>query len=269
MNPIILAIIIVAGIGLVIGIILAFASVVMAVPKDEKAEAVLEALPGANCGACGFSGCSGYAEALAHGKAKNGLCSPGGEDTVLAVSEVLGIAAEGLVKQTALVNCCGTSHVTERLMDYDGVRTCAAASQLFGGTGDCAYGCMGFGDCKNACEYGAVEMINGIAAVNPNKCVACMACVKACPKNLISIVPQKAQAAVLCSNFDKGNLTMKACKGGCIACMRCVKACEFDAVRVKNFKATVDPEKCTACGKCIDQCKPGCIVMAFEGIIVN
>lgn len=261
MNAIILAVAIVAGIGLVAGLGLAVASILMAVPKDEKAEAVLEVLPGANCGACGFSGCSGYAAALAKGEAKAGLCSPGGEEVAQEIARVLGVEAGPVERKTAVVQCMGSYDNTSDRMEYQGISSCAAAAQLYGGTGACTYGCMGLGDCAAACEYDAVKICNGVASVDPAKCRACSQCVAACPKKLISMVAVKPQAIVRCQNCDKGGEARKACSAACIGCMRCVKACEAGAVSVKNFNATVDPEKCTACGKCAEVCPQGCITM--------
>lgn len=247
-------ILIVAGIGLLAGIILAVASVVMAVPKDEKAEALLEVLPGANCGACGFSGCSGYAAALSKGEAKVGLCSPGGEDCAKACAEVLGVGEVVVEKKTALVHCMGSYDMTSDKMNYNGIHSCSASTFLAGGITSCRFGCMGMGDCAAACPYGAISVCNGMASVNPEKCRGCSQCVAACPKGLISFVPLKKQAVVRCSNCDKGAQTMKVCKIGCIGCGKCMKACEYGAVQVKNFCAQVDPIKCVGCGKCVEAC---------------
>lgn len=260
MNTFILAVIIVAVIGIVAGIILAIASIVMAVPTDEKVDALKEALPGANCGACGFSGCSGYAEALANGSAELGLCSPGGEECANACGAILGKTAS-VEKKTAVVHCMGSYDVTSDKMNYDGIPTCAAAALISGGVSSCSFGCMGMGDCERACPYGAISICNGVAKVEPSLCKACSLCVKACPKGLISITPLKEQAVVRCSNCDKGAGVMKICKIGCIGCMKCVKVCESDAVKVTNFKATIDPSKCTACGKCVDACPRHIITM--------
>ncbi len=265
MNELILPILIVAGIGLIAGLGLAIASIVMAVPKNEKAEKVLEVLPGANCGACGYSGCSGYAEALAKGEAAPGLCFPGGAAVSAAIAEVLGVEAGKVEYKTALVHCMGTYDNTSDKMEYQGLSSCAAAAQLFGGIGSCSYGCMGLGDCAAACDYGAITVCNGVASINPEKCRGCSKCVAACPKKLISFVPLKPQAVVRCSNCDKGAATRKVCKTGCIGCMKCVKACEFGAVEVKNFLARVDPERCTGCGKCVESCPQGCITF-FEAV---
>lgn len=268
MNELLLPILIVAGIGLVAGLGLAIASIVMAVPKNEKAEKVLELLPGANCGACGFSGCSGYAEALAKGEAASGLCSPGGAEVAAAIAEALGTDAGEVEYKTALVHCMGTYDNTSDKMEYQGLRSCAAAAQFFGGVGSCSFGCMGLGDCASACDYGAITVCNGVASIHPEKCKGCSKCVAACPKKLISFVPLKTQAVVRCSNCDKGGQTRKVCKTGCIGCMRCVKVCEAGAVEVKNFLARVNSERCTGCGKCVEICTQGCITL-FESKVAS
>lgn len=260
MNPILLGIIIVASIGIIAGIILAIASIIMAVPVDEKVQALNEALPGANCGACGYSGCAGYAQALASGEAELGLCSPGGEACATACGTILGKTAS-VERKTAIINCMGSYDVTSDKMNYDGIQSCSAAALLAGGISSCSFGCMGMGDCERACPYGAISICNGVAKVNSNLCKACSLCVKACPKGIISIVPVKKQAVVRCVNCDKGAGVMKVCKVGCIGCMKCVKVCESGAVKVTNFNATIDPVKCTGCGNCVDACPRKVITM--------
>ena len=261
MNGIVLAVLLVGGIGLIAGVGLAIASIVMAVPRDEKADAVEELLPGANCGACGYSGCAGYAAALAKGEAKPGQCSPGGKEVADKVAALLGVAGGDVEYKTALVHCMGSYDNTTDKMIYQGQKSCAAAAQIFGGVGRCPYGCMGLGDCAAVCEYGAITVCNGVACIDPAKCRGCSKCVAACPKHLISFVPMRSQAVVRCSNCDKGGETRKVCKVGCIGCMRCVKACEQGAVTVTNFLAKVDPVKCTNCGKCREVCPQGCITL--------
>lgn len=128
---------------------------------------------------------------------------------------------------------------------------------------------MGLGDCAAVCEYDAIKVCNGVASIDPNRCKGCSKCVQACPKHLISFVPLKPQAVVRCSNCDKGGVTRKLCKVGCIGCMKCVKACESGAVTVNQFKASVDPAKCTACGKCVEVCPQDCIRMCLEGITIQ
>ncbi len=259
MNAFLFAVIIVAAIGIIAGLILAVASIIMHVPTDEKAEAILEILPGANCGACGYSGCSGYAAALAKGEAETNLCSPGGPDLVAELAALTGGAAGAIEAKTAMVMCIGSLDVTTTRMDYDGIQTCTAAAQTGGGNMSCTYGCLGFGDCVNVCDYNAIVVQNGVARVIPQNCVACTMCVKECPRALISMVPIRAQAVVRCSNCDKGAMANKVCKVSCIGCMKCVRVCEDDAIKVVNFNATIDPSKCTNCGKCVEACPKKCI----------
>lgn len=261
MNSLIFPILIVSSIGLISGLGLSIASIIMNVPKDELTEKIENILPGANCGSCGYSGCSGYAKALAKREAGTTLCSPGGEKVANQISNILGVKAEKIEKKVAILNCMGSSDNTQKKMAYQGINSCSAAVQLFGGSSLCDFGCLGLGDCVNSCEYNAINICNGIANINFNNCKGCSKCVNTCPKHLISIIPLKKQAVVLCSNCDKGAQTNKVCKVGCIGCMRCVKACEHDAIKVENFLARVNPDKCIGCGKCLDECKRGCITL--------
>lgn len=261
MNPIILAVLIVSAIGLIAGLALAVASIVMAVPVDKKAEAIRECLPGANCGACGFSGCDGYAAALSKGVTKNtALCAPGGNEVSAQIAEIAGLTAGSVAPSAAVVMCQGFCEKSNTKMIYNGVESCQMAKQLFGGPKECIYGCIGLGDCVRACPYEAIHICDGVARVNPAMCKACKMCVKTCPNSLIRMMPlHEAKAAVLCVNKDKGAVTKKECQLGCIGCMKCVKACEFDAVKVENFCAKVDFNKCTGCGKCTEACPVKCI----------
>ncbi|MBE6746008.1 MAG: RnfABCDGE type electron transport complex subunit B [Ruminococcaceae bacterium] len=256
MESIITAVIIVAAIGLIAGLGLAVASIAFAVPVDEKAEAIRECLPGANCGACGFSGCDGYAAALSSGEATDTtLCSPGGNDAAKAIAEVLGVSAGDVKPKVAVVLCQGNHANVNTKLDYNGVESCKMAAQLFGGPKDCIYGCLGYGDCVKACPYEAIFICDGVARINPDACKACKMCINTCPKNLIELLPlDTVQAGVFCKNRDKGAKTRKQCKVGCIGCMKCVKACEYGAVSVKDNVAHVDYEKCIGCGKCAEAC---------------
>jgi Na+-translocating ferredoxin:NAD+ oxidoreductase RNF subunit RnfB len=258
-----LAAAIVSGIGLILGLGLALASKVFAVPADEKAELIQEILPGANCGACGFSGCAGYAAALSGGETSDtALCAPGGAQTARKIAEITGLALGKVTKKTALVRCRGNSQNTESRFSYRGIQSCEMAAQLYGGEKSCTYGCLGFGDCARECPYGAISVCDDVARVNPELCRACRKCVAACPRGLIDLVPvEETNAAVLCRNRHKGAQTRKECRAGCIGCMRCVKACEFGAVAVGEFCAKVNFSKCTGCGKCAAVCPVGCITL--------
>lgn len=249
-----MGVIVVAVIGLIAGLILSVASIVFAVPVDEKAQAIEGVLPGANCGACGFAGCSGYAAALAAGTAEVGLCSPGGPDVAEECAEILGVSAGSMEKKVAVIQCAGTCSVVDKKMNYDGIDTCKAATVLFGGDSACQYGCLGQGDCAGVCPENAITICNGLATVNEDLCVGCGLCAKACPKNVIIIEAQKWTQHVRCKNTDKGAETRKTCKVGCIGCMKCQKECEAGAITVTNFNATIDYSKCTNCGHCKEVC---------------
>lgn len=258
MNPILFAILLVAGLGLVAGLILAVASILMAVPVDEKAKALRDVLPGINCGACGYSGCDGYADAMANHGAAVGLCSPGGAAVAQATGELLGVSGKVAVK-TAFVRCGGCEDFTKRKLEYHGVPSCAAATQFYGGDWLCQYGCLGYGDCMAVCDYGAITVENGLARIDPALCRGCTKCAAACPKNLITMAEAAAKGVVRCSSHDKGPATRKACTVGCIACGKCTKVCEYDAIHVENCLASIDPEKCVGCGKCAEACPVHCI----------
>lgn len=252
-------VIVLGVIGLIAGLILAVASIVFAVPVDEKQEAVRACLPGANCGACGFSGCDGYAKALAEGSAENGLCSPGGPDVAEEIAAVLGVSAGSMEKKVAIIQCAGHCDNVAQKMEYQGVDTCQAVSMLYAGDSACAYGCLGHGDCVAACPENAIRICNGLAVVDTDKCVGCGICAKTCPKHVITIAPLKFKQHVRCMNTDKGVNTRKVCKTGCIGCMKCQKTCEYGAITVKNNNAVIDYSKCQNCGKCKDACPVGAI----------
>jgi len=255
-----LAVAVAAVIALLAGIILAIASVVFAVPTDETVEALKEVLPGANCGACGYSGCEGYAAAMAHEGAPVGLCSPGGDEVAGLTGAILGVEGS-VVKKAAVVHCGGCDTITQKTHLYTGVSSCKAASKFFGGDKNCRYGCLGYGDCMAACDRGAIRIENGVAVVDTALCGGCGDCVAVCPKALITITDNLSAASVNCSSHDKGGVARKLCAAACIGCMKCQKVCESEAITVSGFLATVDPDRCTACGKCVEACPQHCIVM--------
>ena len=261
MESIMIAVGIVAVIGLIAGLGLSIASKIFAVPVDEKAEAIRACLPGANCGACGFSGCDGYAAALSKGETTDtALCAPGGNDVAKEIGEITGLAAGEVKPMAAVVLCQGHNINAAVKLEYQGVQSCRMASQIFGGPKECIYGCIGYGDCVAVCEYDAISICNGVARINPTECRACKMCINTCPKNLIELMPlEETKAAVLCKNHDKGALTRKECTAGCIGCMKCAKACEAEAITIDKFCAKVDYEKCTGCGSCHSVCPVGAI----------
>ena len=259
MDGILLPVLIIGGIGAICGIVLAVASVVMAVPVDKRVEKITELLPGANCGACGFPGCDGFAQAVVQKEAPITGCPPGGQSVVDALSHMLGVAGEEAVRLTAVVRCgCCDVKRTEK-MEYVGALTCTYVSQMYGGPTACFYACQGFGDCIPACEYDAIRLINGIAAVDPARCIACALCLDSCPKGLIQMAPAIGAAIVTCASPARGAEVRKVCPVGCIGCSLCVKACPEKAVIVENALAKVDYETCNGCGDCVTVCPQGTI----------
>jgi len=261
MNSFIFAVLLVSGIGLICGIGLAVANLFMNVEINEKVDEILKVLPGANCGACSFSGCKGYAEALATGKVKTTLCTVGGDKVAKEISVILGVKASTFDLKSAYVLCQGNGEHTSKKFTYQGINTCKAAAAMFSGDGYCRFGCIGLGDCVKVCNYDALSIINGVAVVNTNKCVACGLCTSTCPKHIISLLPKGKKSIVLCTNTDKGTLTRKVCTAGCIACKLCFKVCEANAITFNDGLAVIDRNKCNGCGKCEEVCKANCIII--------
>lgn len=244
------------GLGLAFGLILAVASRIFAVKEDPRKDLLLEVLPGANCGACGFAGCSAYADAVIAGTTVIGVCPVGGAAVAEKMGSIMGVADVGpVVRQVAMVRCNGHGK-NHQLYQYEGIRDCLAASRVAaGGPLACQYGCLGFGSCAKVCDFGAITIEdNSCAVVDMEKCVGCLKCVNACPRNLITIVPYGTDVCVKCSSHDKGVDTRAVCDGGCIGCSLCVKACPNGAIWVENNLASIDYNKCTSCGACIEKC---------------
>ena len=251
---IIKACLLVGGVGLIIGILLGLADKFLAVEVNEKIEKVREQLPGNNCGGCGYPGCDGLAEAIANGEASVSGCPVGGPQVAGAIAEIMGTSAE-VVKKVAFVKCSGTCDKTKKLFEYVGNESCADAALVPGnGPKSCDYGCLGIGSCKNVCEYDAIKIIDGVAVVDRDKCVACGKCVKICPKHLIEIVPYDNEYFVACSSPEKGKDVKAACSTGCIGCMLCARNCPTDAIAVENNIAKIDYSKCVSCGICAEKC---------------
>ncbi len=255
----ILPLLIFVGLGILAGLILSVASVLLSVKTDEKEESIRAILPGVNCGACGFAGCDAYAQQLAKGEAKTNLCVPGGDRTSKQISELLGVAYEDVEEQTAFVRCNGTKSLTQNRYYYTGTPSCEACNMFYAGKGTCDYGCLGFGDCVAVCNYDAIHIQDGVAKVERNKCVGCGLCAKQCPKGLIDIVPLSSCVHVACASCAMGKETRSTCKSGCIACRRCEKACPNDAITITDNCARIDYAKCSHCGKCAELCPSQCI----------
>ncbi len=251
---VLLAVVIVAVTGLVGAGILVLASQYMAVEVDERVGLVAEALPAANCGACGFAGCADYANAMVTDKAPVNLCVPGGADVAAAVADILGTEAGEVAQRKAIVACQGSlEHAGEKYV-YAGLASCAANVALHGGSSSCPYGCLGYGDCAAACKFGAIEVQNGLARVNPEKCTGCGACEEACPKRVIWIREVSEKPVVMCANHHRGALTRKQCTAGCIGCKKCEQVCPEGAIKVKENVARINLDKCVGCRECVNNC---------------
>lgn len=265
MTDIIYPVLSMGALGLVLGALLAVASKIFAVEKDERAEAITEVLPGANCGSCGFAGCSAYAGAISKDGARINACSPGGQKVADAIAEIMGVQSATVEEKIAVVRCQGTKDVATDKFDYTGIKDCGAIVTLQGaGQKSCDYGCLGFGSCVKVCCRGAISIVDGIAVIDTEKCGGCGECVAVCPKHLIEVVPRTTKYVVKCQSCDKGAQMKEKCSVGCIGCKICEKNCEAGAITVVNNHAVIDYEKCTSCGVCAEKCPKKIIIQVSK-----
>lgn len=260
MEGVLIPVAVFAVIGALAGILLTAASKIFEVKSDERLEQIQEALPQINCGACGFSGCNDYAEAVLGGEKCN-LCKPGGEDALKKISAIMGTDGGEIVEMRAFVKCAGGCNDTSHKYEYDGTHSCKASDRFYSGSKLCTNGCLGYGDCVKVCASDAICIVDGVAVVNAEKCLGCGLCVKACPNKLILLRPKNQKVDVACSSTAMGKVTRAVCKKGCIGCKLCEKKCPFGAITVENNFAKIDYEKCENCGICAEACKMGAIVM--------
>ena len=258
------AVALLGGLGLLFGLALAGASKAFYVETDPRLDQLNECLPGANCGGCGYAGCGGYAEAVLNGEAEIGKCASGGNECAQAMAAIMGVKAEAVTRKVALVRCSGEKtydkdgNLTKGAKikaNYEGFKDCLAASKV-GGSGplSCKYGCLGYGSCTKACKYGAIKVVNGIAQVDEDLCVGCMACAAVCPRNLIIPVEPGRNVVIACNSMAKGAVTTRSCTVGCIGCGLCKKICPQGAITVTNNLAVIDYSKCDNCGLCATVC---------------
>lgn len=269
MNVILIAVIVLGLIGLVSALVLFIASHKFAVHEDPRIGQVAEVLPQANCGGCGYPGCSGFAAACVKaadaGSLDGKLCPVGGQVVMEQVAKIVGLEVKAAAPQVAVVRCNGTCENRPSIAEYNGARSCRVQAMTGMGETACAYGCLGCGDCVGKCLFGAIHMNpeTGLPEVDEDKCTACGACAKACPRQIIEIRPKGPKGrrmVVLCNNKDKGAVANKACKSACIGCGLCVKTCDkFEAITLENNLAWIDPEKCKLCRKCEEACPKGAI----------
>ena len=250
-GAIITATVVVAAVGLFIGIFLSIAGKKFAVEVDEKEVAVREVLPGNNCGGCGYPGCDGLAAAIAKGEAP----------VAAKIAAIMGEEVVETERMAAFVKCTGTCDKTKQNYQYTGVEDCEMMAFVpGGGSKACSFGCMGFGSCVKACPFDAIHIVNGVAVVNREACKACGKCIAKCPHHLIELAPYVQQTFVGCSSHAKGKAVTSACEIGCIGCKKCEKTCPNGAITVTDFCAHIDYSKCTNCGACKEACPRGIIL---------
>lgn len=248
------------GTSIICAVLLTLADAFFGVKEDETATAIRDCLPGANCGACGYSGCDGYAKALAEKTVeKTNLCVPGGDNVAKDIAAILGVEAEDVVERVAYVACNGTCNAVEVKYEYQGEKSCYLANVAYSGNKSCIYACLGYGDCAVVCPQNAITVENGVARVNSRKCIGCGICVRACPNSIIHLIRDTSRVVVECSNHDKGAQTRQYCSNGCIGCMKCQKVCPNGAITVTNNLAQIDYSLCTGCGECVKVCPVHCI----------
>lgn len=248
------SILVLGGLGLIFGMVLAYSSKKFAVKVDERVEAILEILPGANCGGCGFPGCGGLANAIVEGKVEVNACPVGGSDCASKIGDLMGISSECGEKEVAKVLCKGSCKIAKDKYKYEGIQDCRFASMLNSGPKDCKFGCLGFGTCKEYCRFDAISVIDGLAIINEEKCVMCGKCIEVCPKSIIDRKIASKKVVVECSSKDFGKTVKEKCSVGCIGCGLCQKACLFGAIEFENKIAKINYKKCVECMECVRKC---------------
>lgn len=248
--------------GAVFGAGLAYASKKFAVKSDPRVQELFEALPGINCGGCGFPGCAGYAEAVAAGNAAPNLCAPGGQDVAQVLCAILGVTAETGERRIAFIRCAGAA-TAKRDAQYTGVQSCALAALVGEGYLACKNGCLMFGDCAQVCPFDAIEWQPGsVPHIREDKCTGCRKCISVCPKALITLRPLSKDVQVICRSQDRGAVAKQKCSVACIACTKCVKICPVQAISMDGQVAVIDSATCTRCGKCVEACPTHAIQQA-------
>lgn len=258
-------ILILSVLGLVLAVILFLVAKKFKVEEDPRIDEVEKAMPGANCGGCGFAGCRAFAESCVKaGNLDRNFCPVGGNEVMKNVAGILGYEVKEQAPMVAVVKCNGTCSNRPRINKYDGVQSCKVKAALYSGDTACSFGCLGCGDCVEACAFGALVMdpATGLPVVDESKCTACGACVKACPKGVMELRnkgPRGMRVYVECVNKDKGVAAKKACAAACIGCGICAKTCTHDAVTVEANLAYIDFNKCKLCRECEAVCPTGAI----------
>lgn len=267
MNQVLLySIVTLSAIGAIAGVVLYFVAQKFKVEEDPRIDEIAEKLPGANCGGCGFAGCRNFAEAIVKAGNMDELnCPVGGNALVKDIAPILGVESVEKEPMIAVVRCNGSKKNAPQKVVYDSASTCSFAHSLFSGESGCPNGCLGLGDCVVSCKFDAIYIddTTGLPVVSNEKCVACGACVKACPRNIIELRnkgKKDRRIYVSCINTEKGAIAKKNCEVACIGCGKCVKACPYEAITLNNNLAYIDFTKCKLCRKCVEECPTTAIV---------
>lgn len=218
-TPVILMAVLGGGFAFLLGVV----SKLTYIEVDPRETAVREALPGVNCGACGYPGCDGCAAAIVKGEAPTNACVVGGAPVAEKIGEIMGSSASIGQRYVASVKCQGSPDHNRFIYEYDGVQDCRIMATIHGGCKACRYGCLGCGTCVTVCDFDAIHIVNGIALVDQEKCTACKKCIEVCPKKIIELTPYNAVATVKCSNPEFGKAVSGNCNIGCIGCGLCAK----------------------------------------------
>ena len=251
---------IMGGLGLIFGALLAFASEKFSVKVDPRQAEVRAILPGANCGACGFPGCDAFAEAVIEGTTEVSGCTAATSEVIEEIAAIIGVEANTEGPKVAFLKCKGSTDKTVENCKYEGVMDCRQAAIIPGkGPTACSYGCLGLGTCAEVCPFDAICIENGLAIIDVEKCVGCGICVEQCPRDVLMLVPESAKVQVACNSPLKGPDVKKACSVGCIGCTICVKACPVQAIEMVDSLAVIDSSKCINCGICALKCPVKCI----------
>lgn len=250
--------------GGIFGLALAYASKVFHVDEDPRVTEVEDALPGANCGACGFPGCSGLANAIVEGSAPVNACPVGGQETADNVAAIMGVDSATMEKQVAVVLCQGDCEKAKDKFEFVGVQDCRVMNSYYSGQKQCEHGCLGGGTCVEVCEFDAISIVDGIAVIDKEKCTACNRCIEVCPKNVIDMVPYSAETVIKCNSTDSGKIVRQNCDIGCIGCRLCVRNCPEETIGFENRLAKIDYSGCVNCGVCVEKCPTGCITAEYE-----